>query len=82
MINFHLPLPEPLHAGLRAEATAAGCPATTLARELVAEGLRARRRRRVREELRAFADAEAGGPLDLDPALEQAGLEALAEERA
>lgn len=80
MVNFHLPLPEELHAGLRAEAFAEGRPATTLARELVMEGLRERRRRRIREELRAFADAEAGGPLDLDPAWEQAGLEAIREE--
>jgi len=79
MVNFHLPIPEPLHTELRATANAQGRPATELARDLVREGLARLHRAQRQEELRTFAEAMAGSELDLDPLMEAAGLEAISE---
>lgn len=75
--NFHLPMPADLRDLLREEAERSGRPATALAREALAEWLRERRARRLREEIVAYATACAGTPADLDEDLEHAGLEAL-----
>lgn len=80
--NFHLPLSHDLHAMLREEAERSGQPATSLAREALAQWLGQRRKQRLHEEISAFARAEAGTDLDLDEELEQAGLEAIRAERA
>lgn len=77
MYNFHLPIPSELHERLREEVEISGRPATSLAREALQDWLRARRKQRLHEEIAAFAAANAGTELDLDEALEQAGLEAL-----
>jgi predicted transcriptional regulator len=75
--NFHLPLPEEVHEMLREEAERSGQPATTVAREALQDWLRRRRRERRHAEIVQFASANAGSALDLDPELEQAGLEAI-----
>jgi hypothetical protein len=75
--NFHLPLPEPVYRALRDEAAALGRPATAVARDAIEAWLRERRRMAVREALAAYAAAQAGTAADLDPALEEAGLDLL-----
>lgn len=77
MHNFHLPLTEELHQQLREEAAQSGQPATTLARAALARWLTERQRQRRHRRIAAFATAQAGTSVDLDAALEQAGLEVL-----
>ncbi len=76
--NFHLPLPPALYAGLRDASARLGAPATELAREAIDAWLKQEKRRRVRAEVAAFAEAYAGTALDSDPAWEAAGLESAA----
>jgi hypothetical protein len=80
MYNFHLPLTEELHQQLREEAAQSGQPATTLARAALARWLEERQRHRRHRQIVAFAEAQAGTSVDLDVALEQAGLEVLTGE--
>ena len=75
MKNFHLPLPPNTYADLRAEADRCHVPATTVAREAIAIGLGAKRKLAKRRAIREYAEAMAGTPFDLDPALETAGIE-------
>jgi hypothetical protein len=77
--NFHLPLPEDLYAGLRAEAERSRRPATALARQAIETWLRQRRRVARHQAIAAFAAEYAGSPLDLDPELEAASIEHLIE---
>lgn len=78
--NFHLPLPPDLRDMLHDEAERSGQPATVLAREALQSWLAQRRRQRLHEEIAAWANEHAGTDLDLDPDLEQAGLEILESE--
>ena len=75
--NFHLPLPEPVYAQLRAEAERVKVPATTLAREAIDVWLRDQARRARHDAIAAYAARMAGTKFDLDPELEQAGVEHL-----
>lgn len=75
MKNFHLPLPEDVHAALREAAAALGRPATVIAREAIDAWLRERRRASVRKSIAAYAVKHAGTTTDLDPDLEAASLE-------
>jgi plasmid stability protein len=77
MRTFHLPLPDDLHEALRREATADHRPATEVARDALAGWLQARQRERVAKEIHRFALDFAGTELDIDPVLEQAGVEHL-----
>lgn len=77
MRTFHLPLPDDLHEALRREATADHRPATEVARDALAGWLQARQRERMAKEIHQFALELAGTELDLDPELEQAGVEHL-----
>lgn len=77
--NFHLPLPSALYADLRAAAERAGTPATDVAREAIQVWLKQERRRKIQQELRAFAEAYAGTEWDLDPQFEAAGIESIAK---
>ena len=77
MRTFHLPLPDDLHEALRREATADHRPATEIARDALAGWLQARQRERVAREIHRFALDHAGTDLDIDPELEQAGVEHL-----
>lgn len=79
MRNFHVPLPDELHAELREAAARRDQPATTLAREAIRGWLDAERRQLLYEEIRGFAERHAGTELDLDPDLEETGLEGLDE---
>jgi hypothetical protein len=79
MFNFHLPLPPELHRMLREEAERTGQAATTLAREALSAWLRRRRKAVLHAEISAYAKAAAGTHEDLDPDLEAAGIEAIAE---
>jgi len=78
--NFHLPLPDELHAMLRDEAAQSGIPATALVRDLLAGWLKQRRRERLFAEIQAYAIAHAGTDVDLDDGLQAASMEVLAEE--
>lgn len=73
--NFHVPLPEEVHAALRSEAERAGKPATALAREAIEAFLRRRRRMALHEAIAAYAASQAGTEYDLDPALEAVAVE-------
>lgn len=77
--NFHLPLPSALYADLRAAAERAGTPATDVAREAIQVWLKQERRRKIQQDLRAFAEAYAGTEWDLDPQFEAAGIESIAK---
>lgn len=81
MKHIHLPLAEEVHAALMNEAQRRGKSATTLAREAVEHLLLEARRQALETELEAYIQAEAGGPHDLDEALEAAGVEFLLEAR-
>ncbi|HVQ77247.1 MAG TPA: hypothetical protein VMT79_17110 [Candidatus Binatia bacterium] len=74
--NFHLPLPEDTYEALRLEASRLRKPATVVAREAIEKWLEEQRRAVVREAIAAYAVQHAGSAVDLDPALESAGLEA------
>jgi hypothetical protein len=80
--NLHVPLPPRLYEALRVAAERDGRPATQVAREAIAEWLSNRRKRAVEEELRAYVASAAGGPDDLDEALEAASAEHLASVKA
>jgi hypothetical protein len=75
--NFHLPLPQELHEMLRAESEASGEPATDLARKALTDWLKRRKKERRHAGIAAFAAEHAGTKLDLDPALEEAGIEVI-----
>ena len=77
MKNFHLPLPERTYAQLRVEAERAEVPATMLAREAIDLWLRQQLRKARHAAIAAYAEEMAGTSLDLDPALEAAGIEHL-----
>jgi hypothetical protein len=74
--NFHLPLPRRVYEALRQEASDLGRPATVVAREAIEAWLGERRRAVVREAIATYAVRHAGTAVDLDPALERAGLAA------
>ena len=61
----------------RREATADHRPATEVARDALAGWLQARQRERVAKEIHRFALDFAGTELDIDPDLEQAGVDHL-----
>lgn len=73
--NLHVPLPEPLHERLRAEAALSGRPATTLAREAIEAWIEERQRQAVHEAIAEYAEEMAGSPADLDEDLEKASVE-------
>ncbi len=77
MKNLHLPPPEDRYLQLRAVAERATIPATTLAREAIDSWLRAYAREQRHLAIAEFAAQYAGTDLDLDPALESAGIECL-----
>jgi len=79
MKNFHLPLPEQTYMQLRAAAERSRVPATSLAREAIDLWLRDQMRKARHEAIAAYAAEMAGTELDLDPALESAGVEHLLE---
>jgi hypothetical protein len=72
--NFHLPLSPAQQAQLRRTAEREGVPATVIARRALEEWLKAREREERAREIAAYAAAAAGGPEDLDPALESASI--------
>ncbi len=79
--NLHVPLSEPVHERLRAEAARSGRPATTLAREAIEAWIEERQRLAVHEAIAEYAAEMAGGPADLDTDLERAGIEHLVPPR-
>ncbi len=79
MKNFHLPLPDHIYAGLRAEAQRARRPATKLARHAIESWLRQSRKAARHRAISSFAAECAGTSLDLDPRLESATVELLAD---
>ena len=79
MKNFHLPLPEQTYRQLREEAARSGVAATVLAREAIGAWLEERRKRELHQAIAEYAAEMAGTPMDLDPDLEEASLEHLAD---
>jgi hypothetical protein len=77
--NFHLPLPAHVYSLLRDEASRANRPATVLARQAIEDRLRQRRKAATYDAIAAYVAEMAGTGVDLDPALEAASLECLAE---
>jgi len=75
--KLNLPLAPEMHEALFAESRSLGIPATKLARRVLEEWLRERRRKRLRQEIRRFALAAAGSRADLDPELEASAVEEL-----
>jgi predicted DNA-binding protein len=58
-----------------------GRPATTMVREAIEEWVVRTEKMRIRDEIAAYAAAEAGGEHDLDPDLEQASAEEFEKEQ-
>jgi hypothetical protein len=81
MKNFHLPLPEPTHSLLRAEAQRTQRPATTLGRQAIDGWLRDQARKTTHDAIAAYAAEVAGTELDLDCELESAGIRTSREVR-
>ena len=79
MKNLHVPLPEELHTGLRAESKRVQRPATALARQAIESWLQEQRKLTRHAEIAAFAEQHAGTDLDLDSDLEQESLEHLVD---
>ena len=79
--NLDVPLFEPLHERLRAEATRSGRPATTLAREAIEAWIEERQRHAVHDAIVEYAGEMAGSPADLDEDLEKAGVAHLISSR-
>jgi hypothetical protein len=79
MKNLHVPLPESLYMELRMAADRTRRPATTLARQAIELWLRQSQRAARHRAIAAFAAESAGTKLDLDPDLEAASAEHLAE---
>ena len=77
MRNFHLPLPEPTYTLLRAEAERTQVPATTLAREAIDTWLKSQALKARHDAIAAYAAEMAGTDIDLDPAMETAGIKHL-----
>ena len=80
--NFHLPLPAPLHARLRAVAKQQHRPATQLAKQAIEYWLEKQERLALHEEISSYATQSAGSSDDLDEQLQAAGLEHLNSEGA
>ncbi len=80
--NFHVPLPEETYRELREEAVRVKQPATALARMAIEIWLEERRAAALHAEIAVFAKRHAGTELDLDPALEAAGIEFMLSEIA
>jgi plasmid stability protein len=78
--NLHVPLPEDLHAQLRAESDRTGQPATELAREGIRMLLVQRERQALNQEIAAYAAAVAGTEQDLDTELEAAAVDHLLDD--
>jgi predicted transcriptional regulator len=78
--NFHVPLPDDLYRALQTEAARSKKPANAVAREAIAQWLEARRQAQIDEDILAYAAETAGAREDLDPELEAAGLELLADD--
>jgi hypothetical protein len=66
---MNVPLPEQIHAQLRAEAERTQVPATTLAREAIDSWLQDQARKARHDAIAAYAAGMAGTDLDLDPDL-------------
>ena len=79
--NFHVPLSEPVYRRLKETATRQRRPATQLVKQAVEYWLDEQERLAVHEEIAAYAAAMAGSESDLDPVLEAAATELLAEEK-
>ncbi|SEJ45364.1 hypothetical protein SAMN04488058_108102 [Deinococcus reticulitermitis] len=77
MKNMHIPLSEEVYAVLLAHAKATGESVTALARGAIERLAKEIERERIRSEIAAFAAEYAGTEWDLDPELEEAGLEVL-----
>jgi predicted DNA-binding protein len=81
MRNLHVPLPEPLHDRLRAEAERSGRAATTLAREAIETWIEEHQRRALHDAIVEYAGEMAGSPADLDEQLERASVAHLVRSR-
>ena len=77
--NLHIPLSPQVYSLLRDEASRAKRPATVLARQAIEDWLRQRRRAEIHEGIARYVAEMAGTGVDLDPALEAASLEHLAD---
>lgn len=77
--NFHIPLPEHLYLRLKAAAQRQRRPATQLAKQAVEYWLMEQEKLTLHEEIAQYAAKVAGTEADLDEALENAGLQQLAD---
>ena len=75
MKTVHLPLPEEVHTMLVRHAKSSGESATALARAAVEKLVWELEREAIRAQVAAYAAELAGTDQDLDPELEEAGLE-------
>lgn len=73
--NLHVTLSSDLDAELKDQARHLGTPATVIAREAIEEWVARKKRERLAEEIRSYADAVAGSDVDLDEAFEAAGVD-------
>jgi predicted transcriptional regulator len=76
--NFHVPLPEELYRQLHEEAERLRQPATHIVRQALQSWLDRQRQDLLHEAIHAYAQQLAGSQADLDPELEAAAAEHLA----
>lgn len=74
--NLHVTLSSELDAELKDQARRLGTPATVIAREAIEEWVVRKRRERLAEEIRCYANAVAGTQEDLDESFEASGIDA------
>jgi hypothetical protein len=75
--NFHLPLPAETYSQLRDAAQRLKMPATQVAREVIENWLRSRKKAALFKNISEYAAANAGGSADLDSELESASIKYL-----
>ena len=75
--NFHLPLPDETYRLIRLEAERRQRSVTALVREVLHEWLERQRVQALHAAIASYAAKNAGTSVDLDAALEAAGVEAI-----
>jgi predicted DNA-binding protein len=77
--KLHVPLTAELHGSLQQISSAVGKPATVVAREAIEEHLKRLKKSVIDESIQRWALEVSGTDLDLDPELEEAAVDFLAE---
>ncbi|BBM86214.1 hypothetical protein [Candidatus Uabimicrobium amorphum] len=78
--NFHVPLSEEVYGKLRQQAKKSKKPATEIARAAIEHWLAEKEKRDLHNEIKKYAQANAGTEHDLDDSLQEATIQFLIKE--